>query len=342
METVKVGDAEPVRIMALVGTTSRQDERVEEEKIARLAAHCTKPDLVADLSVRTSREPLWRRVLKAGLPAATLPIYTARPSNNRIDPQALLERAIEQVEGGVGMLTIHPTATKRIITAAQRDRRVPWTSRGGGLVIRDILARNSEENVYLAILPELISLARRSRVTISIGATFRSATILDADDQAQRLELAFQADIAQQLAKEGCSVIIEGPGHASPAAIKSLSSAMMKAGCPIMPLGPIPTDIAVGQDHVSAAIGATLLGLEGAAHILAAVTREEHTGGVPTIESTLEAIDAARVAARVIDLHRFGPGVEDFQVAHGRSEKRTCIAGRISRGCSRCGRACPL
>lgn len=310
--------------------------------MARLATHPTPPDVIADLSLRVSREPLWRRVVKAGLPAATLPIYTARSVNDRIDRQALLERATEQVESGVGMITIHPTATKDIIATAQRDRRVPWTSRGGGLVIRDVLAGDSAENAYLAILPDLISLTKRLGVTISIGATFRSATILDADDRAQRLELSFQAELAAQLMKEGCSVMIEGPGHAAPAAIKSLASAMRKAGCPIMPLGPIPTDLAVGHDHVSAAIGATLLGLEGAAHVLAAVTREEHTGGVPAIVSTLEAIDTARVAAHVIDLHRRGPVSEDLKIAYTRSEHRTCVAGRASRGCSRCGSACPL
>jgi phosphomethylpyrimidine synthase len=109
-----------------------------------------------------------------------------------------------------------------------------------------------------------------------------------------------------------------------------------------LPLGPIPTDLAIGQDHISAAIGATLMGLEGAAHILAAVTREEHTGGVPRIASTLEAIDAARVAARIVDLHRHGPRPEDLRVAAERSEHCTYVAGRILRGCARCGHACPL
>jgi superfamily II DNA or RNA helicase len=50
--------------------------------------------------------------------------------------------------------------------------------------------------------------------------------------------------------------------------IRALAKRMRKTGCPIMPLGPLPTDVAIGQDHISAAIGATLMGLEGAAHIL--------------------------------------------------------------------------
>ncbi|TIX44107.1 MAG: thiamine biosynthesis protein ThiC [Mesorhizobium sp.] len=339
---VLIGDAEPVRVMALVGTTSSRDEGLESEKVSRLAVYSNRPDVVADLSIRSSRKPLWRRIVEAGLPAATLPIYTARSENDRIDRRALLDRAVEQVEGGVGMITIHPTATKAIIDVARQDRGLPWTSRGGGLIIRDLLAGTSAENAYLAILPDLVSLANRVGVTISIGATFRSATVLDADDRAQRMELLMQAELAAELLAEGCSVVIEGPGHAAPGAIGSLARQMRQAGCPVMPLGPIPTDLAVGHDHVSAAIGATLLGLEGAAHILAAVTREEHTGGVPTIASTLEAVDAARVAAHVINLQRLGAGPKDVAVALARSENRTCVAGRSRRGCSRCGHACPL
>lgn len=337
-----IGHSEPVRIMALVGTTSRRDERMEAEKVHRLVSHHAPPDVVADLSLRTSTVPLWRRILAEGMPAATLPIYTAASPDQRIDRGLLLARAVEQVESGVGMITIHPTATKEIIAAAQRDRSIPWTSRGGGIVIRDLQLSEKTENAYLAILPELATLAARHSATISIGSTFRSATVFDANDHAQNLELLFQAKLAAQLKEAGCSVIIEGPGHAAPSAIKALAKTMMLAGCPIMPLGPIPTDLAIGQDHISAAIGATLLGLEGAAHIIAAVTREEHTGGVPSILSTLEAVDAAHVAARVIDLHWRGPGPADLRVMKERSEYRTCVAGQKTAGCSRCGTVCPL
>ena len=239
------------------------------------------------------------------------------------------------------MITIHPTARRDIVALAKR-RRVPWTSRGGGLIIKDLLASSKAENIYLDILPDLARAARARGATISIGATFRSATLFDADDEAQREEIAFQQDLACQLLRDGCSAIIEGPGHASPAAICGLAKRMRQIGCPIMPLGPIPTDLAVGQDYISAAIGATLMGLNGAAHILAAVTREEHTGGVPKTSSTLEAIDAARIAARVIDLHRNGPGPEDYKIAAERSKYRTCVSGRKVPGCSRRGEACPL
>lgn len=109
-----------------------------------------------------------------------------------------------------------------------------------------------------------------------------------------------------------------------------------------MPLGPIPTDAAIGFDHVAAAIGATLMGMAGAAHILAAVTREEHTGGIPSLDSTLEAVRAARVAAHIIDIHCNDNTEVDARIAAQRAEHRTCVAGKQSSGCSRCERTCPL
>lgn len=102
-----------------------------------------------------------------------------------------------------------------------------------------------------------------------------------------------------------------------------------------MPLGPIPTDIAVGMDHISSAIGATIMGLEGCAHILAGVTREEHTGGRPTINSTIESIRATQIAAHIIDIHNLNETAMDMEIARSRAEKNTCVVGETG-CCNRC------
>lgn len=81
---------------------------------------------------------------------------------------------------------------------------------------------------------------------------------------------------------------------------------------------------------------------QGAAHILAAVTREEHTGGIPDLPSTVEAVRAAKVAAHIIDMHLLGDVAADWAVVKDRVSYRTCVAGKVSRGCARCGITCPL
>ena len=107
-----------------------------------------------------------------------------------------------------------------------------------------------------------------------------------------------------------------------------------------MPLGPIVTDTGIGMDHITAAIGVTLMGLDGNVQIISAVTREEHTGNIPSVESTKEAVLTARLAAHVIDMDQLHDYSSDYKYAIAR--KKSCIAGQSASGCSRCGDYCPL
>lgn len=333
-------------VMALVGASHPRQIEKQIEKIRALSALPDAPDIISDLSIISpeSGPPLWQYVLQeTSAAAACLPVYTvSRTRHGRIDPSELLEVAIKQMEGGVGLLTIHPTPSKAIQGLAV-GRLVPCTSRGGGLIIADAESRNWEGgNAYIKILPQLTAHARRHGTVLSIGASYRSANIFDSYDAAQIAEINAQAELAREIRSQGVGVIIESPGHARPKDIIKLARLLRRTGAPIMPLGPIPTDTAIGQDHISSAIGAVLLGLKGCAHILAAVTREEHTGGIPSIESTLEAIAAARVAARIVDLDQLDDDEPDQLVANARSEGKTCVVGKRSGGCDRCVKACPL
>lgn len=338
---VVAGPGFPTRVMALIGSSSRSDLKLESEKVDALADLPARPDVVSDLSIVVSEEPLWTRVVAAGFGAATLPIYTARSLNGRIDHRELLDIACQHISSGVGLLTVHPTPTAELVRLA-RTRSIPCTSRGGGLVINDLRSRADDENVYLKILPDLISVAKHHGAVLSIGASFRSGTIFDSLDAAQTAEIAFQIKLANQISKSGVGVIIESPGHARPASILRCAELLAGTDFPIMPLGPLPTDAAVGLDHIAAAIGATLMGMNRAAHILAAVTREEHTGGVPSIASTLEAVQCAQVAAHVIDLHLYGDDAVDARTSQIRADAKTCVSGKQTAGCSRCGSKCPL
>jgi phosphomethylpyrimidine synthase len=329
--------------MALIGATVRAGYDSEVRKLHALSSAAQQPDVISDLSLTSAQQPLWKRVIdETRFVAATLPIYSVCARNGRIDPPELLARAVEQMEGGVGLLTIHPTPTREMLDLSN-SRMVPCTSRGGGIVVRDLLARHiGDENVYLKILPELLQCARNTRTVLSLGASFRSANIFDSNDAAQQAELAAQKRLADFVYSNGVDVIIESPGHARPKAIMTIGAQLKSMGYPVMPLGPIPTDTAIGCDHIAASIGAVMLGMQGAAHILAAVTREEHTGGIPTLESILEAVSSARVAAHIIDLDALDDSRQDMEVARQRQQHRTCIAGNVSRGCARCGLACPL
>ncbi|WP_349289992.1 phosphomethylpyrimidine synthase ThiC [Agreia sp. VKM Ac-1783] len=343
IRTMQAGPGKPTRVMALIGNSSRGSTPSQILKLDALRAMTNGPDAVADLSITRTTPELIPEIVDRGFIASALPIYGVRKRSGAIDPVELLDRCRTAVGLGARMLTIHPTPTAHLIASAQQ-RLVPWTSRGGGIIIRDLVMSGSTDNVYQKILPSLIELALSHGVALSLGASFRSANIFDSYDLTQQAEIASQIALADELHREGVMVVIESPGHASPRSITEVSRRLAASRYPIMPLGPIPTDTAIGQDHISSAIGATLMGLAGAAHILAAVTREEHTGGVPTSASTIEAVEAARVAAHIIDL---GNGTAnavsaDYEIARARSESKTCVVERSKPGCARCADACPL
>jgi phosphomethylpyrimidine synthase len=326
--------------MALIGSSHPRDRSEQLTKLDAIAAMEKPPSIVADLSLAGSGELVSEAVAR-GFVASSLPVYGVAAHSSGLDALELLDRAVALMELGAGVLTIHPTPTLELVDLARR-RLVPWTSRGGGLVIEDLLRRGADSNIYLDILPDLLTHAKRTATTLSIGASFRSANIFDSNDATQAGELVAQIRLADAIRAFGVQVIIESPGHARPRDIIRIAEKLASTGYPIMPLGPIPTDTAIGQDHIAASIGVTIMGLHGAAHVIAAVTREEHTGGIPAIDSTIEALLAANVAAHVIDLDRLDETSLDLEIAKGRAEGASCIHRKATEGCSRCARSCPL
>lgn len=344
-EFLEVGSGRRTLINSLIGFNNLSEYEYELQKVLQISCMKESPDIISDLSTKRMQrnKTLWYKVTKeTSFVSGTVPIYLAKNKNGIIDENELLEIIVEHMEYGVGLITIHPTANINMFEEAKK-RIVPITSRGGGIVVRDLIAREFKgENVYLKILPKIISYAKKHKVVLSIGTTFRSANIFDSNDKAQRMEIETQISLAKLISRHGVGVIIESPGHAKPKDIKKISSVLKATGFPVMPLGPIPTDIAVGMDHVSSAIGAVIMGLEGCANILATVTREEHTGGRPTIESTIESIRAVKLAAHIIDIHNLDNTVIDMEITQFRAKANTCVYGKNTEYCERCKELCPL
>lgn len=101
-EMIAAGDANPTRVMALIGATHLRDSGNQVEKLEALAEMSGGPDIVSDLSLVALEQPLWKRALSMGFAAASLPIYTVGRQNARIDPLELLDKTVEQMEGTFG------------------------------------------------------------------------------------------------------------------------------------------------------------------------------------------------------------------------------------------------
>lgn len=129
-------------VNCLIGANELEDYKYEI-KIDCILNISEKPDIVSDLSTKRRKisESIWYKIVKdTPFVSATLPIYLVSKNNNKIDSNELLDIIIEQMENGVGMITIHPTANKQIFEDS-KNRMVPVTSRGGGMVIQDLISK---------------------------------------------------------------------------------------------------------------------------------------------------------------------------------------------------------
>ena len=88
---------------------------------------------------------------------------------------------------------------------------------------------------------------------------------------------------------------------------------------PFYVLGPLPTDVAPGYDHITCAIGGTLAAVSGA-DFLCYVTPTEHLG-LPEADDVKEGIIASRIAAHCADIARGIPGARDWDIAMSKARK---------------------
>ena len=342
---IKVGKDHKTIVSVLTGCTSKKDIGTQLEKLEKIMnlEVFYQPEIICDLSLYSSKNHLYKEIIDRfdNTVVSTLPIYQTEILNDLISKDNLLEKVHEQIESGVGIITIHPTPTLNLIELS-KSRLVPITSRGGAIVAKDLLSKKSSENIYLEILDDIIKICKHHSVTVSIGASFRSANIFDSLDKCQIEEFKIQKEIGEYITNKGVDVIVEGPGHSTIANLKKISNYYNEMNFPIMPLGPIPTDVAVGQDHISSAIGAAILGMLGCVDIVTSVTREEHTGKIPSTESSIEAIIAAKITAHIINIDKVNDVSNDRIIVNNRMLNQTCIYDKNSSGCSRCAHVCPL
>ena len=342
-EEVFVGGNAPTALSVLVGANTHSQMEIEKDKIRTLLESSLPISIITDLSLFSSgREPpLWEVVSKDGrCVPGSVPVYQVVEDDGSIEKNRLLDIIQFQAENGVRIITIHPTPTTELLRLS-RNRLIPITSRGGAAICFDMIKNQRNRNVYMEVLDDIISIAQKNSVVLSIGSSFRSANLYDSLDAVFYRELESQIKIADYCLAHNVNAVIETPGHVPPQGIFQLCDYLGQA-CqhPIMPLGPMPTDCAYDEDDVAATIGAVLMGTRGCADILSIVTKDEHLGGIPSKESIISAVKKYAVAKHIIDIYKIDDSSSDYSVALIRSKNSSC---RIdSTDCSRCNGLCPL
>ena len=161
-------------------------------------------------------------------------------------------------------------------------------------------------------------------VTFSLGDGLRPGSIADANDEAQFSELRTLGELTKIAWNGNVQTMIEGPGHVPMHLIQENMTEQLKHcdEAPFYTLGPLTTDIAPGYDHITSAIGASMIGWFGCA-MLCYVTPKEHLG-LPNKEDVKEGLMAYRIAAHAGDLAKGHPAaqIRDNALSKARFEFR--------------------
>jgi phosphomethylpyrimidine synthase len=324
-----VGKGLRTKINANIGTSrDHVDLDLELEKVKICAA--AGADALMDLSTGGEIRSIRQAVMKASkMAVGTVPIYSAAAEalNRR---QSIMEmtaddmfRAIEENgEDGVDFITVHCGVTRESVGRIEaQGRLLGIVSRGGSITAR-WMDYNDSENPFYEQYDRLLEIARRYDMVLSLGDGLRPGCLADATDRGQVQELILLGELCKRARAQDVQVMIEGPGHVPYPQIEA-NIALQKSlceGAPFYVLGPLPTDIAPGYDHITAAIGGALAGAAGA-DFLCYVTPSEHLR-LPNLEDVHEGIIASKIAAHIADISKGYPGAmeKDILMAKYRNE----------------------
>jgi phosphomethylpyrimidine synthase len=167
---------------------------------------------------------------------------------------------------------------------------------------------HGKENFLYEHFEALCEVAKKYDVAFSLGDGLRPGSLADANDEAQFAELGTLGELTKIAWKHDVQVMIEGPGHVPLDRIKENMDRQVEAcfGAPFYTLGPVVTDIAPGYDHITSAIGATMIGWYGTA-MLCYVTPKEHLG-LPNRDDVKAGVIAYKIAAHAADVAKGHPG----------------------------------
>jgi phosphomethylpyrimidine synthase len=311
LKAVGIGQGLRTKVNANIGTSADFPNVADEMKKLE-AALSAKTDALMDLSTGGDINAIRRQILAAcPVPLGTVPIYQAIV-DKKMTVEGMFSVVEEQAKDGVDFMTIHCGVTQQTVDQLKKHPRLmEVVSRGGALLMQWIL-ENHIENPFFQYYDRLLEIAREYDVTLSLGDGMRPGSIIDAGDAAQIEELKVLGELTKRAWAAGVQVIIEGPGHVPYNQIVDQIKMQKEIcfGAPFYVLGPLPTDVAPGYDHITAAIGGTLAASAGA-DFLCYVTPTEHLG-LPEPAEVYEGVIASRIAGHCADIAKGLPRATDW------------------------------
>jgi phosphomethylpyrimidine synthase len=316
-----IGRGLATKVNVNIGTSSLKIDIDEEKEKARIAEKYG-ADTLTDLSMGGDITSIRRMVFQnTTLPVTTIPIYqtAAQTGLKNMTGGDILQNIKNQAEEGVSSFVLH-CIDKKTLNMQKSERRIMGVVSKGGSITSAYMLLNGCENPFIENFEEILEVLKRYDIVLSLGNTMRSGCIHDMRDKAQLLEIRKNVELAKRAQKEGVQVIIEGVGgHVRADMIAEYVTYHKKVSSfPLFVAGPLPSDVAVGYDHIAGAIGASIAGGAGADY-LCYITPSEHLG-LPGPEQVREGLIAFKIAAHIGDSMKYGPSKKDRCLAEKRAE----------------------
>jgi phosphomethylpyrimidine synthase len=304
-----------------LGTSSTKvciGEEIQKARIAEVFG----ADTISDLSMGGDITAIRREIFNhTTLPITTVPIYQAVVEHGLkvMTAHDIISTLRMQAEEGISSIVIHGV-NREMLAELRRKRRILGIVSKGGSITSAFMLMNQCENPFIEHFDDVISICRRHDIVLSLGNTARSGCIHDRRDRMQLAEIRQNVQLAHQAHSAGVQVIIEGAGgHIRSDRIAPMVKYYKKQSpFPLFVAGPLPTDVAIGYDHIAGAAGASTASAAGADY-LCYITPAEHLG-LPSPDAVKEGLIAFRIAAHIGDTVKYGRETEDTKIAQFRAE----------------------
>jgi phosphomethylpyrimidine synthase len=312
LEPMAIGVASKCKINANIGNSAVTSNIDEELRKLHTAVHFG-ADTVMDLSTGGDIHRIREAILRhSPVPIGTVPIYEAVQRVKQIEDltaELMLDVIEEQAAQGVDYMTIHAGVLIQYLPLVHK--RITGIVSRGGAILAQWMAHHKRQNFLYERFEDICAIFKKYDVSFSLGDGLRPGCLADASDEAQFAELRTLGELTEKAWRHDVQVMIEGPGHVpmDKIAEQVVKEVELCHAAPFYTLGPLVTDIAPGYDHITSAIGAAMIGWNGAA-MLCYVTPKEHLG-LPNDKDVKDGIIAYKIAAHAADVARHRPGARD-------------------------------
>lgn len=326
MRAFGVGEGLSTKVNVNLGISGDKADAAEEWKKVKIAEDFG-ANAIMDLSNSGKTRQFRQQLIdETPLMVGTVPMYDAigymEKPLVKLTKDDLLEVVRAHAEDGVDFMTIHCGINKSVIkTFKETGRLMNIVSRGGSLLF-GWMEVTGNENPFYEFYDEVLEICHEYDVTISLGDSCRPGCLYDSNDATETAEMIELGKLCKRAWAAGVQVMVEGPGHMALDEIAA-NMKLQKRLChnaPFYVLGPLVTDIGVGYDHITAAIGGAISASSGA-DFLCYVTPAEHLC-LPNAQDVLDGLMATKIAAHAADIAKKVPHARDMDDKMGQVRRK--------------------